>query len=114
MKRILFFSILTVIFGTGCSRQSVTIGDLDASLAKQFKQQWRAKKDPADQRVIKDARLGRFYTSGNCNYVEIEVVTNGARLFSASPIVPLGKAFAVSFEVPETRQNLNAVIGVER
>lgn len=117
MKPAFFLLLSLAIFSLGCSRPSTTISDVDASLTRQFKQQWQEKKEALDKRVIKEAHIGKFYNpSGNQSFcAEIEIVTDDARIITGSPIVPLGgSSFGVSFEMPQTKQNLNAIISLHR
>jgi len=110
---ICFLIFALAIFTRGFWHSTPTIADLDAALTAQLKQQWALKKDAADQRSIKAAHLGKFYrpSGSDTDYVELEVLWKDTRQFTSSPIVPMGdQAVAVSAEVPETRQNLSAIL----
>lgn len=107
---LLLFGIVVSIIS--CSRNSAPgIAEVDAAITKQFKNQWDLKKDKEDARYIKSVHLGKFYDPGSGHlYVEIEVEWNDVLSIASSPIVPLENlGSAISYEVPNTKQALDAI-----
>lgn len=99
-----------------CSR-GVSILSVETNVARQFKQQWNEKKEQSDNRYIKDVKLGKFYIPGGTTnpYVEVIVFWSDSTGYTSSPVVRIGEsAFAISYEVPKTQQNLNAIVKLEK
>lgn len=122
MRTRLFVLIIGLILGVSGAHllsrppRDMTSTDVEAAITDQFKQQWNEKKDTGDNRSIKKVRLGKIYASpGSDNaYTEIWVYWNDVTSITSTPIVHLtNSAFAVSYEVPNTKQNLNAVVSVK-
>lgn len=95
-------AIALVLFFIGCSDKSVSkIAELEASLEKQFKQQWEQKRPAENKHSIKSVRVLSIGTSATGNYAVIMVVWDHRNYVSQSPVVPVGAATAFAVGTPE-------------
>ncbi|MEO6846532.1 MAG: hypothetical protein ABI443_04010 [Chthoniobacterales bacterium] len=107
---------LMTLFFTGCSRPKlISVSELQIALCDQFQKQWSEKKEPGDSRQIQAVHVDQFISRNGNNFMELVIVWNNMQVYTTASIVPLGtSAIATSFQVPDSKQYLCAIISTQK